>query len=315
MKILCIDRNHPLLIEQLKQHNFQIVEDYTSTKPQIEKIIHDFDGIIIRSRFPLDKEFLSQAQSLKFIGRVGAGLENIDTDFAQTKGILLFNAPEGNRDAVGEHSLGMLLAIMNLFRKSDNEVRNGIWLREENRGEEIKGKTVAIIGYGNMGKAFAQRLQGFECNVICYDIKPNVGDKNCRQTSMKEIFNSTDILSLHIPQTPETIALVDANYINQFQKPFYLLNTARGKSVVTKDLVIALKSGKIKAAALDVFEFEKASFESLQEFSSDFQYLVESDRVLLTPHIAGWTHESKIKLAQTIVNKILAHFNPLENKL
>lgn len=310
MNILFIDRNHDILKEKLELNGFHISEDYTSTKAEIEEKITAFDGIVIRSRFPVDKTFLSKAKNLKFIGRVGAGMENIDIEYAESKGIQLFNAPEGNRDALGEHCLGMLLSIMNRFRVSDNEVRNGTWLREENRGEEIKGKTVALIGYGNMGKAFALRLKGFGANVICYDIKPNVEDENCRQTTMEEVFETADILSLHTPQTPLTIGMVNKDYIAKFKKPFYFINTARGKSVVTKDLVSALKSGKIKACGLDVLEFEKASFEHLHatDLPKEFDFLINADNVLLTPHIAGWTHESKFKLAETIADKIILNF-------
>lgn len=310
MKVIFIDKNHEILKNKLEQNGFQVDENYTASKVEIEKIISNYDGMVIRSRFPVDQQFLDKATNLKFIGRVGAGLENIDTEYAATKGIEMYNAPEGNRDAVGEHSLGMLLSIMNRFGIADREVRNGIWHREENRGEEIKGKTVALIGYGNMGKAFALRLKGFGANVICYDIKSGVGDENCRQTDMEEVFETADVLSLHIPQTELTIGLVDKAYIDRFKKPIYLVNTARGKSVVIKDLVPALKSGKIKAAGLDVLEFEKASFENLhkEDLPTEMQYLMQAHNVLLTPHIAGWTHESKIKLAEVIADKIIAGF-------
>ncbi|MGI9527340.1 MAG: 2-hydroxyacid dehydrogenase [Weeksellaceae bacterium] len=310
-KILAVDKNHPILIDKLKQNQWIVDEDYTSNAIEIKNKIADYMGLIIRSRFPIDRDFIDQAINLKFIGRVGAGLENIDVSYAESKGITLFNAPEGNRDALGEHALGMLLSIMNRFKIADQEVRHGVWKREENRGEEIKGKTVALIGYGNMGKAFAKRLKGFDAQVICYDIQPGVGDANCRQTDMQEIFETADILSLHIPQTPLTLGLVDKAYLEKFKKPIYLINTARGKSVITKDLVEGLKQGKIKAAGLDVLEYEKASFENLnhQDLPEDFHYLLNSDRVLLTPHIAGWTHESKIKLAEVIAEKILAKFN------
>lgn len=310
MRILFIDRNHEILKQKLENHGFLIEEDYVSDKAEIMQKVSGFDGIVVRSRFPIDREFLSAAKNLKFIGRVGAGLENIDSEFALERGIMLINAPEGNRDAVGEQAVGMLLSIMNRFRIADNEVRNQIWKREENRGEEIKGKTIALIGYGNTGKAFAQRLKGFEANVICYDIKDGVGDENCRQTDMEEIFATTDVLSLHIPQTPLTIGLVNEDYISEFHKPIYFINTARGKAVVTKDLVKMLQSGKIKAAGLDVLDFEKSSFESLSadEIPEEFQYLIQADNVLLTPHIAGWTHESKFKLAETIADKIISAF-------
>lgn len=294
----------------MRNAGFSITEDYTSTKPEIEKVIKDYDGLIIRSRFPIDKHFLDSAIHLKFIGRVGAGLENIDLEYAKSKNITCFNAPEGNRDAVAEHAIGMLLSLMNRFWIANREVNNGIWKREENRGEEIKEKVVAIIGYGNMGKAFAKRLSSFGCEVICYDIKENVGDKYCRQTSMNEVFQRADILSLHTPQTPLTLGLINDDYLNCFKKNIYFINTARGKAVVTQDLVKHLKSGKVKAAGLDVLEQEKASFEALHqsEVPESLKYLINAENVLLTPHIAGWTHESKIKLAESIANKIIAQF-------
>ncbi len=310
MKVLAVDKNHPILIERLRNAGFIVDVDYSSPKHKIEDIISQYNGLIIRSRFPIDKEFLDKATDLQFIGRVGAGLENIDVEYAQKKHIKLYNAPEGNRDAVGEHTLGMLLSIMNKFVKSDDEVRKGIWEREGNRGEEIGGKTIALIGYGNMGKAFAKRLKGFDANVIFHDIKPNLGDENATQVDLNQIFEQADVLSLHTPLTPLTKNMVNAEYISKFKKPFYFVNTARGKSVVTNDLVAALKSGKVKAAALDVLEYEKSSFEDLfkEDFPQALQYLIKAENVLLTPHIAGWTVESKFKLANVIADKILSDF-------
>lgn len=310
MKILHLDTNHPLLLNQLNDLGFINDEDYTSSKEEIKLKIKDYDGFIIRSRFSIDKTFLDAATNLKFIGRVGAGLENIDCDYAESKGITLISAPEGNRNAVGEHSLAMLLSLFNKLNKADNEIRNGKWLREDNRGIELDGKTVGLIGYGNMGKAFAKKLRGFDVKVLCYDIKDNVEDENATQVSLQKLQEEADVLSLHTPETPLTIGMVNQDFINNFKKPFWLINTARGKSVVTSDLVNALKSGKILGAGLDVLEYEKASFESL--FSSTlpeaFQYLIEAQNVILSPHVAGWTIESKEKLAQTIVNKIKAKF-------
>ncbi|MDY0781262.1 2-hydroxyacid dehydrogenase [Tenacibaculum sp. IB213877] len=311
MKILHIDTNHPLLLTQLNELGFVNDEDYTSSKQEIEAKIGSYDGIIIRSRFTVDKQFLDKATNLKFIGRVGAGLENIDCEYAKKKGVYLISAPEGNRNAVGEHALGMLLSLFNKFNKADVEVRNGKWLREDNRGIELDGKTVGLIGYGNMGKAFAKKLRGFDVEVICYDIKPNVDDENCKQVSLEELQQKADVLSLHTPQTELTINMVNSHFINVFAKPFWLINTARGKSVVTKDLVKALRSGKVLGAGLDVLEYEKSSFENLfteENLPEAFQYLINSQNVLLTPHVAGWTVESKQKLAQTIVDKIKAKF-------
>lgn len=311
MKILHLDTNHPLLINQLNDLGFINDEDYTSSKLEIERKIHLYDGLIIRSRFSIDTPFLDKATNLQFIGRVGAGLENINSPYAESKDITLIAAPEGNRNAVGEHSLGMLLSLLNKLNKADKEVRNGQWLREDNRGVELDGKIVGLIGYGNMGKSFAKKLRGFDVKVLCYDLKPNVSDKNCKQVSLAELQEKTDVLSLHTPQTALTKNSVDTDFINKFKKDFWLLNTARGTSVNTNALVEALKSGKILGAGLDVLEYEKSSFENL--FSSDkmpnaFQYLIKSDKVILSPHIAGWTVESNEKLAQTIVDKIKEKF-------
>ena len=310
MKILHLDTNHPLLIDQLNQLGFQNDEDFFSSKSEIEQKIKDYHGIVLRSRFTIDKQFLDAAKNLKFIGRVGAGLENIDCDYAEKKGIHLISAPEGNCNAVGEHVLGMLLSLFNRLNKADAEVRQGKWLREDNRGVELDGKTVGLVGYGNMGKAFAKKLKGFDVEVLCYDIKNGVEDENAKQVPLSEFQQNVDVVSLHTPQTPLTLNMINSNFIDGFKKPFWFINTARGKSVVTQDLVAALKSGKVLGAGLDVLEYEKASFENL--FSSDlpgaFQYLIEAKNVLLTPHIAGWTVESKEKLAQTIVNKIKANF-------
>ena len=311
MKILHIDKNHPLMLAQLSAQGFENHEDYTSTKAEIEDKIADYDGIIIRSRFPIDKPFLDKATRLKFIGRVGAGLENIDVAYAESKGICLIAAPEGNRNAVGEHALGMLLSLLNKLKKANNEIKNGKWLREENRGWELDGKTVGIIGYGNMGKSFAKKLRGFDCQVICYDILPNKGDENARQVTLVDFFRQADVVSLHTPQTPQTTGMINEAFINSFAKSFWFLNTARGKSVVTDDLVRALQSGKVLGAGLDVLEYEKASFEDFfsdKQIPEAFKYLLEADNVILTPHIAGWTLESKEKLAQTIVDKIISKF-------
>lgn len=311
MKILHLDTNHPLLIKQLNELGFQNHQEYTASKKDIETIISNYDGIIIRSRFTIDKTFLDAAKNLKFIGRVGAGLENIDCDYAEKKGVILISAPEGNSNAVGEHTLALLLSLFNKLNKADSEIREGKWLREDNRGLELDGKTVGIIGYGNMGKAFAKKLRGFDVDVLCYDIKANVGDKNAKQVSLATFQEQADVVSLHTPQTELTKKMVNSKFIHTFNKPFWLLNTARGKSVVTNDLVSALKTGKILGAGLDVLEYEKASFENLfknndENMPEAFRYLIQAQNVILTPHVAGWTVESKEKLAQTIVDKIKA---------
>jgi len=312
-KILHIDSNHQLLWEQLEQAGFQNEADYTSSKSEIEAKIHNYNGIVIRSRFKIDSAFIDKAVNLKFIARVGAGLESIDSDYAKSKNIHLIAAPEGNRNAVGEHAIGMLLSLMNKLNRADKLVREGKWIREGNRGYELEGKTVGLIGYGNMGKSFAKKLRGFDVEVLCYDILPDVGDENAKQVSLQELQQKADVLSLHIPWTPETDKMINTNFINAFAKPFWFINTSRGKNVVTADLVDALKSGKVLGAGLDVLEYEKLSFENLflsspaeagSEKPKAFDYLLEAENVLLTPHIAGWTFESHQKLAQIIVDKI-----------
>lgn len=307
LKILHLDSNHPLLWNQLEEAGFHNDEDYTSSKEEIESIIQDYQGIVIRSRFKIDKTFIDSAINLQFIARVGAGLESIDCDYAASKKIHLIAAPEGNRNAVGEHTLGMLLSLMNKLNRADKMVREGQWVREGNRGYELDGKTVGIIGYGNMGKAFAKKLRGFDVEVICYDIQDTIGDENAKQVSLTELQLKADVLSLHLPWTPETDKMIDVKFINAFAKPFWFINTSRGKNVVTDDLVSALESGKIRGAGLDVLEYEKLSFENLfldSEKPKALEYLLQAENVLLTPHIAGWTYESHEKLAQTIVDKI-----------
>lgn len=308
MKILLLDKNHPLITQQLLAKNFILEEDFTSTYDEVCDKIKNYDGIIIRSRIPLDKNFLEQAQNLKFIARVGAGMENIDIPLAKKLGIQLINSPEGNRDSVAEHVVGMLLVLMNRLFIASQEVKNGIWKREENRGDELLGKTVGLIGYGNMGKATAKRLSGFGCKVIFHDILPGLSDEFATQVTLEELKQSAEVLSLHIPLTSETQYLIDETFISEMKNNFYFVNTARGKNVKTKNLVEALKTGKVKGACLDVLEYEKSSFEHLETENEDLKYLLESEKAMVTPHIAGWTHQSKEKLAQFIVDKIVASY-------
>ena len=303
MKILSIDKNHPKLNENLRKKSFEVEEDYLSSYDEILAIISQYDGLILRSRIPIDENLLEKATNLKFIARVGAGMENIDCEFAQSKNIFLINSPEGNADSLAEHAVGMLLCLMHKIRISDREVRKNIWLREENRGDELLGKTVGLLGYGNMGKAFAKRLQGFGVEVICYDIEENVGDDYAKQVSLVQIFAETDILSIHLPLTENTFYIIDNEFINNFKKNIYILNTARGKNVKTNDLIENLKSGKIIGACLDVLEYEQSSFENI-DHNTDLQYLKQSDNVILTPHIAGWSVQSNEKMANIIVDKI-----------
>ncbi|WP_185207801.1 2-hydroxyacid dehydrogenase [Chryseobacterium sp. C3] len=308
MRILLLDKNHPLITEQLLAKNFILEEDFSSSYDEVCAKIEKYDGIIIRSRIPLDKNFLEKAKNLKFIARVGAGMENIDIPVAEKLGIQLINSPEGNRDSVAEHVVGMLLILMNRLFIASQEVKNGIWLREENRGDELLGKTVGLIGYGNMGKATAKRLSGFGCTVIFHDILPDLSDEFATQVSLEELKERAEVVSLHIPLTEQTHYLVDGSFISEMKNNFYFVNTARGKNVETKSLVEAIKAGKVKGACLDVLEYEKSSFENLETKNEDLQYLLESDKVIVTPHIAGWTVQSKEKLAQVIVDKIVTQF-------
>jgi D-3-phosphoglycerate dehydrogenase len=305
----------------LQEAGFQNDQDFTSTKQEIEAKIHDYHGIVIRSRFKIDATFLDKATQLQFIARVGAGLESIDCNCATNKNIQLIAAPEGNSNAVGEQALGMLLSLMNHLNKAHSQIKAGHWNRESNRGHELKGKTIGIIGYGNMGKSFAKKLQGFDVEVLCYDILNQVGDANARQVSLSELQQKADVVSLHTPWNPSTDKMIDADFINAFAKPFWFINTARGNSVVTADLVAALQSKKIVGAGLDVLEYEKLSFESLfpadtkksetPEIPAALAYLLQAENVLLTPHIAGWTFESHERLAQVIVNKIKEKYSKL----
>ncbi|WP_027386982.1 2-hydroxyacid dehydrogenase [Chryseobacterium gregarium] len=308
MKILLLDKNHPLIAEQLLEKNFILEEDFTSSYNEVYDKIENYDGVIIRSRIPLDKNFLEKGKSLKFIARVGAGMENIDIPVAEKLGIQLINSPEGNRDSVAEHVVGMLLVLMNRLFIASQEVKNGIWLREENRGDELLGKTVGLIGYGNMGKATAKRLSGFGCTVIFHDILPNLSDEYATQVSLEELKDRAEVLSLHIPLTELSYYLIDGPFIAEMKNDFYFINTARGKNIETKSLVEAMRFGKVKGACLDVLEYEKSSFENLETENEDLKYLLESEKAIVTPHIAGWTHQSKEKLAQVIVDKIVAGF-------
>jgi D-3-phosphoglycerate dehydrogenase len=316
MKILFIDTVHPILQTLLEKENHVCVDGSKFSREEIQNNISEYNGIIIRSRFILDESFLVNATHLKFIARAGAGMENIDVKYAESKKIVCINSPEGNRDAVGEQAIGMLLSLFNNINKADKEVREGKWIREGNRGVELKGKTVGIIGYGNTGSAFAKKLSGFECRVIAFDNSPSLtlpfGKGNARLTNMQEIFEQTDILSLHVPLTSETEFLVNDDYINRFAKNIYIINTARGRCLKINDLVKNLKSGKVLGACLDVNEYEDTSFEKSEienKKSESWNYLVNSERVILTPHIAGWTFESNEKLSRVLFEKIKKQFS------
>ncbi len=311
MKVLFIDSVHPILEEQLTQYGYVCTNGTTWSRDEILNQVGIYQGVVIRSKFRIDAEFFNHATSLRFIARSGAGLENIQLDEAEKRNIIVFNSPEGNRDAVGEQATGMLLSLFNHLNRADQEVRKGVWKREENRGVELKGKTVGIIGYGNMGSAFAQRLQGFECRVIAYDkYKSTFQNNYAESVSLQHLMRYSDVISFHVPLTSETEFLVNNGFINSMDKPFYLINTARGKVVNTAHLVNGLKSGKILGAALDVLEYETSSFETIlaNELPEAFQYLVQSENVILSPHVAGWTVESYVKLSTFLAEKIIAQF-------
>jgi D-3-phosphoglycerate dehydrogenase / 2-oxoglutarate reductase len=307
MKILFIDTVHPLLKQELEKENHICDTAYNKSKTEIQQIISNYQGIIIRSRFKIDKQFIDCGSNLKFIARAGSGLENIDVEYAENKNIHCYNAAEGNRQAVAEHALGMLLSLFNNLNNADQEVREGKWEREKNRGIELAGKTVGIIGYGNNGSAFAEVLKGFNVKILTYD---KYLTNYPQESSMETINKEANIISLHVPLTDETTYLVDDNFINRSAKNFYLINTARGKCVNTKHLVKALANGKIKGACLDVLEYEKTSFENLSKdgLTSDMQYLMNAQNTILSPHVAGWTAESNVKIAEVLLEKITSDF-------
>lgn len=304
MKILFIDQVHPSLKENLKKNNFFCDESYHLSKDEIEKTICQYEGVIIRSRFIIDSTFIKKAKNLKFIARAGSGLENIDVEYAKSKNIKCFNASKGNKHSVAEHALGMILSLFNNLNSADREIRNGKWEREGNRGVELKGKTVGIIGLGNNGSAFAHILKNFDVKILAYD---KYLENYPFKSSMEEIYKQAHVVSLHIPLNNETRHLVDNDFINRFEEDFYLINTARGKCVNTKSIVEALKRNKLKGVCLDVLENENSSFESLSKirFNDEMQYLINSEKTILSPHIAGWTIESNIRIAEILTRKIL----------
>ncbi len=305
-KILFIDTAHPELTSLLENSGFicNYYDEYN--REDYKRIANKYIGIIVRSKVKLDKDFLKHCTNLRFIGRVGAGMENIDVEYARRMNIECLNAPEGNRDAVGEHALGMLLSLFNRLLIADTEVRKGIWIREDNRGNEIGGKTIGIIGYGNTGSSFAEKLSGFNCRVLAYDkYKTGFSNEMVTEATMELIYKEADILSLHVPLTHETTYLVNLEYLEKFHKNIYVINTSRGKVLRVKDLITCLDSGKVLGACLDVLEFEGMSFENVN-LPPEFNKLVARDNVVLTPHIAGWTHESNFKMASILFEKIKA---------
>ncbi len=308
MKVIFLDTVHSILEERLSAANFACIDATELSLAECKSLIEDADGIVIRSRFPMDEEFLSGARSLKFIARSGAGMENIDVPYCENRNIQLFNAPEGNRNAVGEHALGMLLSLLNKLHTADREVRSGKWDREGNRGIELDGKTVGIIGYGNNGEAFARKLRGFEVKTLAYDkYKTGFGNEFVTEASLEELYREADVISFHIPQNEETRFWADEAFFEAVTHPFFLLNLSRGKIVKTAALLKAIEAGKVLGAGLDVLEYEKASFENF--FDGDmpmpFEHLLKSEKVILTPHVGGWTNESYFKLSDVLADKIL----------
>jgi D-3-phosphoglycerate dehydrogenase len=304
MRILHLDENHPILVEQLAVLGFENIVDTQSSKEVIAQDIAQYHGLVIRSRFPIDKPFLQKAKNLRFIARVGSGLENIDVNAAATMNIAVLAAPEGNSPSVGEHALGMLLSLLNKLPQGNKEVRTGKWRREANRGEELGGKTIGIIGYGYTGKQFARKLVGFDVKVLCHDILNNVGDAYAKQVPLKTIHDQADVVSIHLPLNERTQQYVNHVFIENMKKSFWLINTARGNQVVIEHLVNGLKANKVKGACLDVLDIETAAFDLNIEQSDDWQFLTASNRVILSPHVAGWTIQSHLRLSEVILSKI-----------
>ncbi|WP_140937702.1 NAD(P)-dependent oxidoreductase [Sphingobacterium lumbrici] len=306
--ILIVDDVHPVLLEKLDREGIRYSYEPTISRTEAETCISLYTGLIIRSKFQVDREFIDLAPALTFIGRSGAGMDNIDDEYAAQKGIALISANEGNRDAVGEHMIGMLLSLMNNLNRGNREIAEGKWLREENRGYELKGRTVALIGYGNNGQAMAKKLSGFDVNIIAYDkYKTGFSDAYTREVSMEEIVKQADVVSFHIPLTRETRCLVDDEYLFHFRKPIFFLMGARGGIVHIPAVIKALDNGKILGAAFDVLPVEKFPTLGQQEWYSD---LISRDNVLLSPHVAGWTFESYYKLSEILVDKVIQYLTP-----
>ena len=306
MKIIHVDKNHPILIELLSKFGYENFTNYNSTKIEIEKIIENYDGIIIRSRFKIDKSFIKKAKRLKFIARVGSGKENIDVDYAKRNNIKIFTSPEGNSNAVGEHALGLLLSLMNKIIPSNQSIKQFKWLREKYRGYELENKIIGIIGYGHTGKSFAKKLSGFNnIKVLFYDIKEIKTDKYAEKSSLEKIFKNADILSFHVDENDLSIKMFNKSFIKKMRKPFWIINTSRGKVVSLEDLKWGIEKKIIFGAGLDVIELEDYSFEKITfEKNEILNFFLKSEKVIITPHIAGWTYESHHKLAKTIVDKI-----------
>lgn len=306
MRILIIDDIHEVFLEKLKVAGMEVDYQPTMTLEELFPILEDYDGLVLRSKIKVTSSIMDQAKKLKFIARAGAGMDNIDELYAQSKGIQLLNAPEGNRNAVGEHMVGMLLSLFNHLHTSHLEIKAGKWLREENRGIELRERTIGLIGYGNNGEAMAKCLSGFGVRILAYDkYKTGFGNEFVIESTLEEIYMYADVLSLHVPLTPETFEMVNADFLNSFLKPIYFLNGARGEVVNMPALVEALREGKVLGAALDVLPIEK--FPAL-EAQPWFKEITTHPNVLLTPHVAGWTVESYFKIANVLADKIIEQF-------
>lgn len=307
MKVLITDNTHPVLRQTLEAAGQQVDVETELTYEQLIMRIQNYDALVVRSKIVIDQNFLDHARHLRCIGRVGAGMETIDVAYAESLGICCLNSPEGNRDAVGEHAIGLLLSLLDHLARADAQVRQGIWHREQNRGIEIKGKAVGIIGYGNMGEAFAQRLRGFDCKIIAYDkYKPSgYAPDYVQEVTLAELQERAEVVSLHVPLTEETRYMVDKKFIEDFKHGIFLVNTSRGSVVKTADLAEAIKEGKVLGAALDVLEYEEMTKDGLDTTHPDLQYLLSCPNVVFSPHVGGWTVESKYKLAKFLADKML----------
>ena len=296
--VLIADRTHEVLEQRLREAGLAVSVEPDHDCESLVQAAQGCVGLVVRSKVIIDRAFIDRVPSLRCIGRVGAGMETIDVDYAESKGIRCLNSPEGNRDAVGEHAVGLLLALLDNIARADAEVRQGLWRREANRGYELGPLTVGIIGYGNMGQSFAKRLGGFGCRVVIYDKYKEIG-------SLEELQREADVVSFHVPLTDETRHYLDAAFIANMAKPFFVVNTARGAVVDTEALVHGLESGKVRGAALDVLEYENMQADGLGDVAPAMRYLMESPQTVLTPHVAGWTVESKYKLAAVLADKII----------